>query len=44
MHEIFINEFGRHRSGWRLVIFAAAFIALTFLIATVLRGIVPRSL
>jgi uncharacterized protein len=39
MHEIFINEFGRLRSGWRLVIFAAAFIALTFLIATVLRGI-----
>src|SRR5215216_5491870 len=37
MRQIFINEFGRLRSGWRLLIFAAAFIALTFLIATVLR-------
>jgi membrane protease YdiL (CAAX protease family) len=37
MSEIFINEFGRLRSGWRLVIFAAAFIALSILITTVLR-------
>jgi membrane protease YdiL (CAAX protease family) len=35
MREIFINEFGRLRSGWRLLIFAAAFIALIFLIETV---------
>jgi uncharacterized protein len=37
MREIFINEFGRLRSGWRLLIFSAAFIALIFLITTVLR-------
>lgn len=37
MHEIFINEFGRLRSGWRLLIFAAAFIALIFLLTSVVR-------
>ncbi|MEN3329924.1 MAG: protease family protein [Acidobacteriota bacterium] len=37
MREIFINDFGRLRSGWRLLIFGAAFIALTFVITTVLR-------
>lgn len=37
MRYIFINDFGRLRSGWRLLIFAGAFIALTFLIVTVLR-------
>jgi membrane protease YdiL (CAAX protease family) len=39
MRYVFINEFGRLRSGWRLLIFAAAFIALSILIATVLRVI-----
>ena len=39
MHYIFINDFGRLRSGWRLLVFAAAFIALTILITTVLRVI-----
>ena len=37
MHKVFINEFGRLRSGWRVLIFAAAFFALSFLMATVLR-------
>lgn len=37
MREIFINEFGRLRSGWRLLIFAVAFLALTFILVTVLR-------
>ena len=37
MYKIFINEFGRLRSGWRLVIFIVAFIALSFLVATALR-------
>ena len=37
MREIFINEFGRLRSGWRVLIFVAAFLALTFLMVTVLR-------
>lgn len=37
MRNVFINDFGRLRSGWRLLVFAAAFLALTFLIATVLR-------
>jgi CAAX protease family protein len=39
MHKIFINEFGRIRSGWRLLLFAAAFLALTFLMVGVLRSI-----
>jgi membrane protease YdiL (CAAX protease family) len=39
MHDIFINEFGRLRSGWRLLIFGLAFIALSFLIVTALRGV-----
>jgi uncharacterized protein len=40
MSNVFINEFGRLRSGWRLVIFAAAFIALSIMIATILRVVV----
>jgi len=39
MREIFINEFGRLRSGWRLLIFAAAFIVLTILMVNILRVI-----
>jgi membrane protease YdiL (CAAX protease family) len=39
MREIFINEFGRLRSGWRLLIFVAAFMALTFLLTSVVRVI-----
>src|SRR5215213_1409441 len=39
MRKIFINDFGRLRSGWRLLIFVGAFIALTFLMVTVLRVI-----
>jgi membrane protease YdiL (CAAX protease family) len=38
MHRIFINEFGRLRSGWRALIFVAAFLAALFLVTTVLRG------
>src|SRR5918992_1664774 len=37
MHKIFINDFGRLRSGWRAVIFVFAFIASSLLLATVLR-------
>ena len=37
MREIFINEFGRLRSGWRVVIYVTAFIALSMILATVLR-------
>ena len=37
MHEIFINEFGRLRSGWRLLIFLAAFILLAMLLTNLLR-------
>jgi len=37
MRNVFINEFGRLRSGWRLLIFAAAFVALTILMVTLLR-------
>jgi membrane protease YdiL (CAAX protease family) len=38
MHYVFINEFGRLRSGWRILIFVASFIALTILITNVLRA------
>lgn len=37
MHGIFINEFGRLRSGWRVLLFAAAFLALAYLMVNVLR-------
>jgi len=40
MRKIIINEFGRLRSGWRLLLFAGVFLALTFLIAAVLRVVV----
>lgn len=34
IHQVFINPTGRLRSGWRLLIFALAFVALLFIIAT----------
>ena len=37
MRKIFINDFGRLRSGWRFVLFVGAFIALSLLIVTALR-------
>jgi membrane protease YdiL (CAAX protease family) len=37
MHKIFINEYGRLRSGWRLVLFGFAFIAAAFLIGALLQ-------
>lgn len=37
MHKIFINEFGRLRSGWRVLLFVFAFIAISLLLATALR-------
>lgn len=37
MHKIFINEYGRLRSGWRLVLYVFAYIAAAFLIGTVLQ-------
>jgi len=38
MRKIFLNDVGRLRSGWRVVIFVLAFITVSFLIATVLRA------
>jgi membrane protease YdiL (CAAX protease family) len=38
MRKIFLNEVGRLRSGWRVLIFVALFIAISFLVATVLRA------
>lgn len=38
MRKIFINEFGRLRSGWRLVLFIAAFIAIYFVVGVVVQG------
>lgn len=38
MHRIFINQFGRLRSGWRALIFVLAVLALSFVIVVVLRG------
>jgi membrane protease YdiL (CAAX protease family) len=37
IRRIFINDFGRLRSGWRVLIFAAAFLALFFIVITFLR-------
>ena len=37
LREIFINKFGRLRSGWRVLLFIAAVTAAALLIATVLR-------
>src|SRR5215207_742345 len=37
MHKIFINDFGRLRSGWRVLLYVFAFIAASFLLATALR-------
>ena len=39
MRKIFFNDFGRLRSGWRLLIFCAALLAALFLLATALRVI-----
>ena len=40
MRYIFINDFGRLRSGWRFLIFVAAVFALMFLTVTVLRVVI----
>jgi CAAX protease family protein len=37
LRKIFINKFGRLRSGWRLLLFVFAFIAISFLLSTALR-------
>ena len=37
LYKIFFNEFGRLRSGWRLLLYFFAFIAASFLIVTILR-------
>jgi membrane protease YdiL (CAAX protease family) len=37
MHRIFLNDFGRLRSGWRVLLFIFAFFAGLFLLATILR-------
>ncbi|HET8781466.1 MAG TPA: type II CAAX endopeptidase family protein [Pyrinomonadaceae bacterium] len=37
LHSIFVNEYGRLRSGWRLAFYTFAFIALTILLETLLR-------
>jgi uncharacterized protein len=37
VYNVFFNEFGRLRSGWRLLLYVFAFIAASFLLATILR-------
>ena len=39
MHKLFINDVGRLRSGWRLLLFVFAFIAATLFITIVLRTV-----
>lgn len=39
LYKIFFNEFGRLRSGWRLVLYVFAFIAASFLLVMMLRVI-----
>ena len=36
MHKIFINEFGRLRSGWRVLVFVLAFTAIWFVLGAAL--------
>lgn len=38
MYRIFINDFGRLRSGWRLLIFVLALIAASIILTTILRA------
>jgi membrane protease YdiL (CAAX protease family) len=38
MRQIFINDFGRLRSGWRLLLYVFAFIAAALFITTILRA------
>ena len=38
MRKIFLNDVGRLRSGWRLLIFLAVFLIVSFLIVTALRA------
>lgn len=37
LQSVFFNEYGRLRSGWRLLLYAFAFIAASFLLVTILR-------
>lgn len=39
LDKAFFNSFGRLRSGWRLLLYLFAFIAASFLLVTVLRGL-----
>ena len=39
MPRIFTNEFGRLRSGWRALLFTFAFLAISLVIVTILRGV-----
>jgi len=36
LHKVFINNFGRLRSGWRLLLYVAAFLAMFLLVSTAL--------
>jgi uncharacterized protein len=38
MRKVFLNDVGRLRSGWRVLIFVVLFVTISFLIATVLRA------
>ena len=37
MRKVFINDFGRLRSGWRVLIFCAAFLGIALLVGTIIR-------
>jgi membrane protease YdiL (CAAX protease family) len=39
LSKIFLNNFGRLRSGWRVLVFVGVFIATFFLSVTVIRGV-----
>lgn len=39
VYKTFFNSFGRLRSGWRLLLYVFAFIAASFLLVTMLRGV-----
>src|SRR5437762_9295942 len=38
LRQVFINDFGRLRSGWRLLLFVVSFIAASLLVTSVVRA------
>jgi membrane protease YdiL (CAAX protease family) len=44
MKQVFINQFGRIRSGWRAIIFLLAFVFVSSIFGVIIQAIISRSL